>query len=298
MTVTAAMVKELRQMSGAGMMDCKKALVEHDGNVELAMEFLQKKGIAAAEKKSGRIAAEGLVAQWVSPDQKKGVLVEVNCETDFVSRNEQFITLVATISETIGNSSVSSIEEAMALPVGDQSMTEFINEAIQTIGEKIQIRRFERLDEPDGFVEGYLHAGAQIGVMVKVKAEGVNDDATQFAKDVSMHVAAMNPGFLSPDDISDEAASKQEEIFTAQVVDSGKPAAIAPKIVQGKMGKWRREQSLLAQAFVKDSKLSVQQYQDKVGGVQLVSFCRYAVGEGMEKKVDNLAEEVAATLKG
>lgn len=297
MTVTASMVKELRQMSGAGMMDCKKALVEHDGNVELAMEYLQKKGIAAAEKKSSRIAAEGLVAQWVSGDNKKGVLVEVNCETDFVSRNDQFIELVEKVTNSIGSSDATTVEEAMALTVAGQNMTEFLNDAISTIGEKIQIRRFERLDEPDGFVEGYLHAGSQIGVMVKVKGS-VSDDAAQFAKDVSMHIAAMNPGFLSTDDITEADSAKQEEIFTAMVVDSGKPAEIAPKIVKGKMGKWKREQSLLAQAFVKDSKLSVQQYQDKVGGVQLVSFHRYAVGEGIEKKVDNLAEEVAATLKG
>lgn len=296
MTVTAAMVKELRQISGAGMMDCKKALVEYDGNLEQAMEFLQKKGMAAAAKKAGRIAAEGLVAQWVSEDKKAGVLVEVNCETDFVSRNDQFIAFVKTVADAIGSSDAKNVDEVMELKVGKQTLNEFLNETVQTIGEKINIRRFERFSEPDGFIEGYLHAGSQIGVMAKIKGN-TGDDAITFAKDVSMHIAAMSPGYLSPDDIPADAVAKQEEIFTAHVVDAGKPAAIAPKIVMGKIGKWKREQALLAQPFVKDSKLTVQQYQDKVGGVQLLSFTRYAVGEGIEKKVDNLAEEVAATLK-
>ncbi len=291
MAISAKLVKELRDMTGAGMMDCKKALVETDGDVEAAAEFLQKKGIAKAAKKAGRVAAEGLVDTWTSDDETEGVLVEINCETDFVSRNEQFQNFVAAVTKTIGDSDANTVEAALELDHDGSSLQDAIKEAIATIGENIQLRRFERFSVDEGVVAEYIHAGNQIAVLVQV--EGDADKAGDFGRDVAMHIAAMNPGFLSADDIDEETAAKQEEIFTAQVHEEGKPEHIIPRIVEGKMGKWRKEQNLLDQAFVKNPDLTVAGYQDETGDVTIAGFVRYQVGEGIEKEESNLADEVA-----
>lgn len=296
MAISAKLVKELRDMTGAGMMDCKKALVETDGNIEEAIEYLQVKGMAKAGKKAGRVAAEGLVDFWLSDDQSTGALVEVNCETDFVSRNDQFQAFVAKVTEVVGSSDVTDVDAALKLDVDGHSLQDAITETISTIGENISLRRFERVSVDNGFVAPYIHAGAQIGVLVSVEGDAT-DDNVDFGRDVAMHVAAMKPGYLSPDDVSDEDAEKQAELFAAQMKEEGKPENIIDRIVQGKMSKWRNEQALLKQPFVKNADVSVGEYQDEVGGVKLVSFTRYEVGEGIEKEEANLAEEVAQ-LKG
>lgn len=298
MQITAQLVKELRERTGAGMMDCKKALTETEGDMDKAVEYLQVKGMAAAAKKAARVAAEGLVNTWISDDQKQGVIVELNCETDFVSRNEGFQELVAKFTTTIGNSTASNVEEALALPFEGTTLADELKEAISTIGENIQLRRFARLSEPDGFVASYIHAGSQIGVLLAVKSADGTDKHAGFARDVAMHIAAMSPTVLSQDQIDAGLSAAQQDIFTQIVIEEGKPANIAPKIVEGKMAKWRREISLLDQAYVKNPDLTIDQYQKEVGGVTLTGFSRLQVGEGIEKETKSLADEVAAQLKG
>ncbi len=297
MAITAQQVKELRDMTGAGMMDCKKALVENDGDLDAAVEYLQVKGITKAGKKSDRVAAEGLVATVASEDAKSAVIVEVNCETDFVSRNEKFHELVERIATLVANNDVEDVEGALNIDVNGRKLSEVINESIATIGENIQLRRFERYTQPEGFVASYVHAGNQIGVLVNLRGDRT-DDAEEFGRDVAMHIAAMNPGYLTGDEIDAETASKQEEIFSAQVAEEGKPENIIPKIVEGKMAKWRREQALVDQPFVKNPDLTVSALQKQVGDVQIVAFVRYEVGQGIEREEANLADEVAAQLKG
>ena len=292
MAITAQQVKQLREMTGAGMMDCKKALTEVDGDLDSAVEYLQKKGMAAAAKKAGRVAAEGLVAHWFNDAGTEAVMVEVNCETDFVARNEQFQEFVDTIVKTIGASKATTVDEVLQLDVNGVTVDAYTKDSILTIGENIQIRRFTRVAEPEGSVAGYLHAGAQIGVLVCVKGE--SGAANEFGRDIAMHIAAMNPTYLTPEDIDADERAKQEEIFAAIVKEEGKPEAIIPKIVAGKIGKWAREQSLMEQAFVKDSDLTVGQFQEKTGGVSIASFARFGVGDGIEKEETTLADEVAA----
>lgn len=297
MAITAQQVKELRDQTGAGMMDCKKALIETDGDLEAAVEYLQVKGITKAGKKADRVAAEGLIGTVVSEDGQHAVMVEVNCETDFVARNEQFQALVDRIAALIANSDATTVEEALALQVDGHALEDLVKEQIATIGENIQLRRFLRVTQPEGFVASYVHAGNQIGVLVNVRGPQ-GDDAQEFGRDVAMHIAAMNPGYLQADDIDDEAAAKQEELFSAQVAEEGKPEAIIPKIVAGKLAKWRKEQALVEQPFVKNPDLTVGQLQAQVGDVQIVEFVRYEVGQGIEKREANLADEVAAQLEG
>jgi len=292
MQITAQLVKQLRDLTGAGMMDCKKALVESEGVIDAAVEWLQIKGMAAAAKKSSRVAAEGLVESWVSPDGKECVLIEVNCETDFVTRNEGFQKLVSDLASVIGPSSASTVEESLALMKGSITLEKVVSEAISTIGENIQLRRVARI-KADGLVANYMHAGNQIGVLV-----GIAGDNEAFARDVAMHVAALHPAVLSPEEIDADTAAKQEEIFNGIVREEGKPEAIIPKIVAGKMSKWRREVSLRDQPFVKNPDLTVAQYETETGGVTLTGFIRLQVGEGIEKEEKSLADEVAATLKG
>ncbi|MEZ4461563.1 MAG: translation elongation factor Ts [bacterium] len=290
--ITAQLVKQLRDQTGAGMMDCKKALSETDGDLEKAVEWLQVKGMAAAAKKAARVAAEGLVQEWISADGKEAVLVEINCETDFVTRNEQFQNLVVEIANAVGPTAATTVEEALALNVGGKSLEKVITDAVSTIGENIRLRRVARI-KADGMVASYMHAGNQIGVLVALQG-----DNESFARDVAMHIAAMNPAVLSPEEIDADTAAKQQEIFTQIVIEEGKPENIVPRIVEGKMQKWRRDVSLRDQAFVKNPDLTVAQYEKETGGVTLTGFVRLQVGEGIEKEEKSLADEVAATLKG
>lgn len=297
MSISAQDVKQLRDMTGAGMMDCKKALQENHGDMQAAVEWLQVKGISKAQKKASRVAAEGLIHFWLSGDQRQGVLVEVNCETDFVSRNEGFVAFVETVTRAIGESGQTDSEQLEQVQVAGKSLADYTMEQITVIGENIKVRRVSRLEVSEGMVCAYLHTNSQIGVLLQIEGR-TGDDVQQLGRDVAMHAAAMRPSYLSPDIISEEEAAKQAEIFGAMLVEEGKKEAMIPKIVEGKMRKWRNENSLLEQPYVKNPDITVSQYQQSVGGVSITAFARFEVGEGIEKQTGDFAAEVAAMQKG
>jgi elongation factor Ts len=290
--ITAGLVKELREKTGAGMMDCKRALTETDGDIEKAIDLLREKGMAKAAKKSDRIAAEGLAQ--IKVDGNKAVIVEVNSETDFVAKNDQFINLISTISTHLLNEKPASVEAALDQPLqgANQTLGETINEAIAKIGEKISLRRFQVVEKTDGQSFGaYLHMGGRIGVLTLV--EGQDEEA---AKDVAMHVAAVNPRYVTSDQVSAEEIAHEKEILTQQALNEGKPQKIVEKMVEGRMSKFLQEICLVEQPFVKDPDQKVKKFlADK--GLSILSFIRYEVGEGMEKRSENFAEEVQAQLK-
>ncbi len=294
MSVSAKDVKKLRDMTGAGMMDCKKALIETEGDFDSAVEYLQKKKIIGAGKKEGRVAAEGLIRVWAPEGGSSAVVLEMNSETDFVARNQSFIDFVDQITEIVGASSATNAEEALAVESDGRPVSELIAEQIGTIGENLKLRRVARISTPEGGLVGrYLHPGDQIGVLVALKG-GEGD----LARDIAMHTAAMRPKYLSPEDVDADAAAQQEKIFSAQLAEEGKPEHLIPRIMGGKMAKWRNEHSLLEQPFVKDPDgKSVGKFV-KGEGAEIVEFIRFEVGEGAEKVEANLADEVAATLKG
>ncbi len=303
MAISAKDVKELRDLSGAGIMDCKKALQETDGDLDEALAFLQKKGAAAAEKKASRTAAEGLVETWLNEDSTEAVLVEVNCETDFVSQNEQFGDFVDKIATTVGVSRASSTEELDDVQVvgTDKSVADYTAEQVTVIGENIKTRRFVRYQVEQGAIGAYVHAGGQIGVLVQVDApEGADRESLEkLGRDVAMHVAAMSPGYLDEDQIPEEDEAAQREILKAQAEEMDKPESVIDKIVTGRLAKWRGENVLLKQPFVKDPDLSVGELVDKVDGASIASFVRFEVGEGIEKGDEkSLSEEVAEQLRG
>ena len=294
MAISAKDVKRLRDMTSAGMMDCKKALTETDGDFDAAIEVLQKKMRGKLDTKADRVAAEGLIGAWTSDDQREAVLVEINSETDFVARNEDFIAFVDTVAKAIGESGIESMDQFEQVMVEGKTLPEFAKDKVASIGEKIEIRRFERLSVEEGIVGAYLHMGSQVGAMVKVRGE----QNEEFARDIAMHVAASRPLYLSEAQVDPEASKKQEELLTMLLKEEGKPEKIIPNILRGQMSKWRAESTLLDQGFVKDDKRSVKQYQEDTGGVEIVEYVCLEVGEGIEKKESDLAAEVAATLKG
>jgi elongation factor Ts len=283
-------------------MDCKKALQETDGDIEEAFTFLQKKGSAASEKKASRTAAEGLVQTWLNDDQTEAVLVEVNCETDFVSQNDQFQDFVDKITETIGTSKASSIEELMDTQVvgTDKPVSEYTSLQVSTIGEKISTRRFVRYSVEEGLIGAYIHAGGQIGVLIQIDAPAGADrvELDEFARDVAMHIAAMNPAYLNESDIPEEDEAAQKEILVARAKESGKPDAIIERMVTGQLAKWRSETVLLSQPFVKDSDKTIGELTKEITGASIASFVRYEVGEGIETHAKSLSEEVAEQLRG
>ncbi|MBO6108497.1 MAG: elongation factor Ts [Eubacterium sp.] len=309
MAITAAMVKELREMTGAGMSDCKKALTNTDGDIDKAVEWLKENGLAKAEKKAGRIAAEGIVCVKVSEDGKKASIVEVNSETDFVAKNEKFQTYVGAVADQILNGSSSDLESFMAEPWAlDTSVTveENLKSMIATIGENMNIRRFERVEEPNGIIVPYIHAGGKIGVLVKASTTASADQVTECLKNVAMQVAAMNPEFLTPDDISDEYKKKELEILKAQAKNdpknASKPDDIIEKMVTGRLNKELKEVCLTEQVYVKaENKENVGQYVASVAKelgtqIDLTGFVRFETGEGLEKKNEDFAAEVAAQI--
>jgi len=299
MSIDADQVKELRERTSAGILDCKEALNETDGDMEEAVEYLEKKGITAAKQKSGRVAAEGLVDCWVNDSRDGAALVEVNSETDFVARNDEFREFVETVTQTVGEAGVESAEAAEDLEVDGRPLPEAMNDKIATLGENIRLRRVERIENPDGTVGTYVHAGSQIGVLVSVDVAGKpeDDEVQTFARDVAMHVAAMDPPFRSPDSIPEEALESQKEVFAAQMEEQGKPEHIIPQIVDGKIDKWKTEKSLTEQPFVKNGDLTVGELEESVGGVEIVEFVRFEVGEGIEEDEENFAEEVQEQLE-
>lgn len=303
MAISAKDVKQLRERSGAGIMDCKKALQETDGDIEEALEYLQKKGQAAAEKKAGRTAAEGLVDTWVNDDLDSAVMVEVNCETDFVAQNDQFKQFVDNIVETIHVSKASSVEELQEAQVvgAERTVEDYTTDQITSIGENIQVRRFVRYEVDDGIIGAYVHAGGQIGVLVQTRTtdEADPEQVETFARDVAMHVAAMNPQYLREDDIPEEDQEAQREILRAQAEEMDKPESVIKKIVSGRLQKWRAENTLVHQPFVKDSDQNVGDLEEEIEGATLASFVRYEVGAGIEEEDDKtLSEEVAEQLRG
>lgn len=301
MSISAQEVKKLREMSGAGMMDCKKALQETNGDLEEALLYLQKKGSAAAAKKASRTAAEGRVQIWTNDDSTEAVMVEVNCETDFVSRNENFHAFVERIATTIGESGVDSVEALQDVTIagGEKSVADYTTEQIATIGENIKVRRFVRYKVDAGVVGPYTHAGDQLGVLVQLDASGDADNEAllDVARDVAMHIAAMKPGYLHDSDIPAEDEAAHKEILAARAAETGKPAEIIERMLTGQIKKWRAESVLVSQAFVKDSDKTVGEFV-KSAGASIASFVRFEVGEGITKEEKSLSEEVAEQLRG
>ncbi len=286
--VTASLVKELREKTGAGMMDCKKVLTETDGDMEKAIELLRERGIAKAAKKSGRIAAEGLVEAYISEDGKVGAIVEVNSETDFVAKNEEFKTFVMNVAKQVVEKNPKDVEELLAqdsIEVPGKTVNEVLVDKIAKIGENMTVRRFARF-ESEGLVEKYIHGDGKIAVLVNMKK-----GTPEVAKDICMQIAAARPEYLNEQSVPAERVEKEKEILKAQTMNEGKPEAIAEKIVQGRIGKFFSEICLVDQAFVKDPNKKVSQVL-KENDAEVVEFARFEKGEGIEKKEENFAEEV------
>ncbi|HEO8418985.1 translation elongation factor Ts [Niallia sp. FSL W8-0635] len=287
MAVTAQMVKELREKTGAGMMDCKKALTETNGDLDKAIDFLREKGIASAAKKADRVAAEG--STYIAVEGNEAIILEVNSETDFVAKNEGFQNLVNELAAHLLATKPATVEEAHTSNITEGTTVEaHINAAIAKIGEKLSLRRFEIKTKTDNDAFGaYLHMGGRIGVLTVL--EGTTDDSA--AKDVAMHIAALNPKYVSRDQVSQEEVAHEKEVLTQQALNEGKPAKIVEKMVEGRLSKYFEDVCVLDQAFVKNPDQKVRQFVESKGAT-LREFVRYEVGEGIEKREDNFAEEV------
>ena len=301
MAFTAQDVKTLREKTGCGMMDCKKALTQADGNMDAAIDILREQGLAKQAKKASRIAAEGVAYAATNADATVGVVVEINSETDFVAKNDDFMSFVKTVADTIIEKNHADVDALLAEKAADSDMTvaELLQEKVLTIGENIKIRRFARYE---GAVATYIHAGGKIGVMVNFETDVAGKEGfAEYGKDIAMQIAAVNPSYLQKSDVPDEVIEHEKAIMTEQVINEGKPEAIAQKIVLGKIGKYYEENCLVNQAFVKDNKMTVEQYTAKVakdlgGSIKILGFVRFEKGEGLEKRSDNLADEVAKQL--
>ena len=312
MAITAAMVKELREMTGAGMMDCKKALTATEGDMDKAVEFLREKGLATAQKKASRIAAEGLAKVVVSEDGKKAVAVEVNAETDFVAKNEVFQGYVAQVAEQAMETKAADIEAFLAEPWKfdtTKTVKEALAAQIAVIGENMNIRRFVQVEENNGFVASYTHMGGKIGVLVDVATDVVNDSVKEMAKNVAMQVAALKPLYTNRSEVSEDYIAHEKEILLAQIMndpkESQKPEKVIQGMISGRINKELKEICLMDQVYVKaeDGKQSVGQYVAEVAkangaNIEIKGFVRYETGEGIEKKEENFAEEVAKQMAG
>jgi elongation factor Ts len=303
MQITSEMVKDLREKTGAGLMDCKAALTAAGGDMEKAIDNLRTKGLAAAAKKSSRIASEGLVSAHV--EGNSGTLVEVNCETDFVAKTEEFAALVGEIAALVNLKGPGDIEEALLLPAGGGNLAEKLTEKVAKIGEKLSFRRFARFEVPagtPGVVVPYIHAGGKIGVLVRLAGAGpMNAEAAALAKDLAMQVAAANPAYISRKDVPVSVVEHEKAIYREQAKASGKPDKILDKIAEGKLEKYYADFCVLEQAFIKDPDRKVGQLLADAGKaagaeIALKAFVRFQVGEGMEKRSDDLAAEVAKQL--
>ena len=311
MAITAAMVKELREMTGAGMMDCKKALTEADGNMEKAVEVLREKGLAASAKKAGRIASEGMVEIFLSEDNKVGAIVEVNSETDFVAKNQVFRDYVAAVAKQAAESTAADIDaffdEKWAL---DEQFTvrEALSQQVAVIGENLNIRRFERYTKAQaGKLVSYIHGGGRIGVMIELACENEAEELVELGKNIAMQIAALNPKFITEADVPAEFIAKETEILTAQAMNdpknAKKPENIIAKMIEGRLKKELKEMCLVEQPYVKDTDMTVQQYIESVAKavgapISIARIVRFETGEGMEKKEENFAEEVAKQMAG
>ena len=303
MAITAAMVKELREMTGAGMMDCKKALTATEGDMDKAVEFLREKGLAAIAKKANRVAAEGIVATVLSDDHKTGAIVEVNSETDFVAKNADFQAYVARVAAQVLATNAESMEAFMSEPwIDDASLTveQALSQKIAIIGEKLSIRRFEKIISKDGVLATYIHAGGKIGVLVELTTDASGDAVYDCGKNVAMQVAALKPKYTNRDEVPGDFVEHEKEILKAQAMNENpdKPENIIEKMIIGRLNKELKEICLVDQIYVKDGDLTVKKYVDSVAkevgsAIAVKSFVRYETGEGMEKREDNFAEEVA-----
>lgn len=306
MAITAAMVKDLRDMTGAGMMDCKKALAATDGDMDKAVEFLREKGLAAAEKKAGRIAAEGVCDTVVSEDGKVAAIVEVNSETDFVAKNETFRSFVKAVVNQAMTTNSADIDAFLAESWSlDSSKTvkEELSSQIAVIGENMNIRRFQKVVAENGFVESYIHGGGRIGVLVEVETTVCSDVAKEAAKNIAMQIAAISPKYVQRTEIPEEYIAHERDILKAQAMNenTGKPENIIEKMIEGRLSKELKEICLVDQIYVKDGDLTVQKYLDTVAKeigapIAVKSFVRFETGEGLEKKSENFAEEVAKQM--
>lgn len=302
MSITASMVSELRKKTGAGMMDCKKALTETGGNIEEAIDFLRKKGLSAAAKKSDRVAAEGAVVAAAAG--AKGVLVEVNAETDFVAKNadfQQFIQGIATVSLENDVSDVEAIK-GLQFPGTGRTVAEELTHQISTIGENMSLRRLDRCDAGEGVVVSYIHGAGKIGVLIELKTTSTDSKVGELAKQIAMHVAAASPQYLKRDQVASEVVDKEKEIMRVKAIDSGKPENIVEKIIAGQINKYFGEVCLLEQAFVIDPDQTVGKIIERLAkelctGIELSNYVRFQLGEGIEKKEDDFVAEVAALSK-
>ena len=299
---TAQDVKDLREKTGCGMMDCKKALTEAEGNMEKAIELLREKGLAAAAKKSGRIAAEGLVDAYVSADNKVGAVIEVNSETDFVAKNADFKAFVKDLAKIVAEQNPADVAALMALKYtgSDMTLEEMLREKILVIGENMNIRRFARYE---GNVVSYIHGEGRIGVLVDFETDVAGKDGfASFAKDIAMQIAAAAPQYLCEEDVPADVVEKEKEILTVQAMNEGKPEAIAQKMVAGRIKKFYKDICLVDQAYVKDPDKDVKAYVEDTakamgGSIKIAKFARFEKGEGLEKREDNFADEVASMMK-
>ncbi len=284
--ITASMVKELRESTGAGMMDCKKALAEANGDMAKAVDILREKGLSQAAKKAGRIAAEGAVVSHVSEDGKVGVIVEVNCETDFVGHNEGFQGLAKTIAEQTAKAAPADVEALLASSLGDKTVKDIVTEAVAKIGENISVRRFARFETAEGQVYSYIHGGGKIGVLVELKGGDM-----ELGKDVAMQVAAANPSYLDRASVPAEELDHEKAVLSEQARNEGKPEQIIEKMVIGRINKYYKEVCLLDQDYIRDGDITISKLL-KSKGAEVVRFARFQLGEGIEKKQENLAEEI------
>lgn len=302
MEITASMVKELREKTNAGMMDCKKALKETNGNIESAIDYLREKGLSQVAKKSGRIAAEGLTAALISNEGKKGVVVEVNSETDFVAKNEEFKNFVMEIAQAIVDNEPKDLDSLKTVTLENgKTIQDTLTDKIAKIGENMSVRRFEELKVENGSVVSYIHGGGKISVIVALESKGDKETLDVLGKDLAMQVAAMSPKYISIEDVDDEYIAHEKEILVAQALNEGKPKHIVEKMVEGRLQKELKEVCLLEQAFVKDADLTVKKViadtAAKIGSdIKVTGVLRYEVGEGIEKKSENFADEVAKQM--
>ncbi len=308
MAFTAADVKALREKTGVGMMDCKKALTEADGDMDRAIDVLREKGLAASAKKAGRIAAEGIVLAYTDEAKKVSVLVEVNSETDFVAKNEKFVNYVTAVAKTIADTNPADVDELLTKPLAGDTRTvqENLQDMVLSIGENMKIRRFERVE---GITTSYIHGGGSVGVLVMFDTDdktAATDAFKVMGKDVAMQIAAMSPAYLDEASVPADVLAHEKEITKAQLVEdpkmAGKPEQVLAKIVDGKIGKYFKENCLLDQAFVKDGDMNVAKYVASVAkelgaDIKVTGFIRYAKGEGLEKREDDFAAEVASMMK-
>ncbi len=302
MAVTAGMVKELREKTGAGMMDCKKALIEADANMDRAIDILREKGLSQAAKKSDRIAAEGLVGMVIAEDGKHAAIAEVNSETDFVAKNEDFQNFVANVTKVAMDKKPSDLSELLSSEYETGTTIESKRTAmISKIGENMNVRRFSSLSVETGRIVGYIHGAGKIGVLVKLEANSDSDKLDDLGKDIAMQVAAMNPRYISRDDVDQDYIAHEKDILVQQALNEGKPQKIVEKMVEGRLQKQLQEVCLLEQTFVKDSDKTVKDIVNETAkalgtDIKVVSVERFEVGEGLEKKSENFADEVAKQL--